>query len=94
MKQKLRLWFTPWAVPEQFSDAAAYRQYLARRCGRLRSLRMVLLVLAAACLVVGLALDRRPIMLLTTVPLLLVLAVSLAMDRMEAVTDGQDHTIQ
>lgn len=94
MKQTLRTWFMPWAASEQFPDAAAYRQYLTRRLTRLRNLRMLLLVAAAACLVVGFVLDRRPIMLLTTVPLLLVLAASLAMERMEAVMDGQDHTIQ
>ena len=53
---------------------------------------MLWLVAAAGCLLLGVVLDRRPIQLLTAVPLLLVLACTVAMERMEAVMDRQDHT--
>lgn len=94
MERLLRMWLTPWTAGAWFDDEVAFRQFLARRFRLLERLRMALLVLAAACLLAGMVLDRRPVMLLTTVPLVLVLAVSMAMGRIEAATDGQDHTKQ
>ena len=94
MERLLRLWLAPWTAGAWFDDEAVFRQFLARRHGLLERLRMALLVPAAACLVIGMVLDHRPMMLLTTVPLVLVLAISLAMGRIEAATDGQDHTKQ
>lgn len=92
MRDFLRKWLTPWAASDLFSEEAAFAQFLSRRHRSAQSWRMLWLVVAAGCLLLGVVLDRRPIQLLTAVPLLLVLACTVAMERMEAVMDRQDHT--
>lgn len=92
MKDFLRKWFTPWAASDLFPEETAYAQFLSRRHGQAQSWRVLWLIVAAACLLLGVVLDQRPIQLLTAVPLLLVLACSVAMERMEAVMERQDHT--
>lgn len=92
MRDLLRKWFLPWTAEYLFSDDRQYQKWLQRRYASMRTARILCLLVAAVCLLVGYFLNRRPIMLLTTVPLLLVLGLTMAMEQMEAVMDGQDYT--
>jgi hypothetical protein len=53
---------------------------------------MICLFPAMICLLAGYILDRRPIMLLTVIPLILVLLLSIGLDRIEKTLNGQNKS--
>ena len=55
---------------------------------------LMFIAAAVLCLLAGYIAGRRPIMLLTIIPLALVLLLSVALARMEAVLDGQNKSEQ
>lgn len=81
--EKLRKLWLPWAAAAQFSSEEEYAAWLSRRLKVFGDIRMLLLVLAAGLLIVGYVLDQRPVMLLTVLPLVLVLLLSLAVGKTE-----------
>lgn len=76
-------WLLPWTAAEQFKTEQEFQSWLKRRHRGFTDLRMVLLVIAAAVLLVGYVLDRRPVMLLTIIPLVLLLLATMALDQIE-----------
>lgn len=76
-------WFLPWTAQEQFESTQQFQAWLKRQHKRFTDLRMVLLVLAAAALLAGYALDSRPVMLVTIAPLALLLLATMALDQIE-----------
>lgn len=77
-------WYLPWLAADLFETEALYQQWLRKRHKHFTGLRMVFLVIAAFLLLAGYILDRRPFMLASIAPLLLVLLLTLALDRTEA----------
>lgn len=77
-------WYLPWLAADLFETEALYQQWLRKRHKRFTDLRMVFLIIAAFLLLAGYILDRRPFMLASIAPLLLVLLLTLALDRTEA----------
>ena len=75
--------FLPWTVGEAFEQEETFQNFLKKKYRLFTDLRMIAIVIAAIPLVVGYVMDLRPVMLVTIVPLLLVLALSMALDRME-----------
>ena len=86
--------FLPWTVSGCFETEDAFRAWLRRRWRVFTDLRMVVLAAAVLCLLAGYIAGRRPIMLLTIIPLVLVLLLSVALARMEAALDGQNKSEQ
>ena len=84
--------FLPWTASDQFETQEAFHHWLQRCMDRFNNLRMICLVPAALCLIVGYMMDRRPIMLLTIIPLVLVLLSSIAMDQIEKELGGQNKS--
>lgn len=82
--------FLPWTLAAQFETEAAFHAWLQICSTRYNNLRMICLIPAAICLLTGYVMDLRPIMLLTILPLTLVLLLSVAMDRIDRVLDGQN----
>ena len=75
--------FLPWTAGEAFENEEAYQNFLKRKHKLFTDLRMIAIVIAAVPLIIGYVLNLRPIMLVTIVPLILVLALSMALDRVE-----------
>lgn len=84
--------FLPWTMASQFETETAFHTWLQACSTRYNNLRMICLIPAAICLLAGYIMDLRPIMLLTIVPLALVLLLSVAMDQIDKVLDGQNKT--
>ena len=87
-----RKYMFPWTAAEQFDTEAAFQDWLKTRSRAFTNLRMLCLIPAAICLLVGYVLDLRPVMLLTVVPLALVPLISIALDRIEKALDGQNKS--
>ncbi len=83
--------FTPWLSRDCFDTDEAFFRWLARRKSVFATLRMVLIVLAVIPLLLGYVTDRRPIMLLTILPLALVLLLTVALERIDKVSGGQNN---
>lgn len=81
--EKIRKAWMPWTAAALFPSEEAFGQWLQKRLRRFGDLRMVLLIAATALLLVGYVMDRRPVMLLCVVPLLLMLPLSLAIGKTE-----------
>ncbi len=90
--EKLRKAWMPWTAAALFPSDAVFRQWLQKRLKRFDGLRMVLLILATALLLAGYVLDRRPVMLLCIVPLLLMLPLSFAISKTEQAIRQKDET--
>lgn len=90
MKHLRKAWL-PWTAADQFPDREAFNLWLERRLKLFGDLRLLLLAAAAALLVVGYVLDRRPVMLASVLPLALVLGVSVLIGRTEEARD-QNNT--
>ena len=91
MKKFFQLWCIPWTARQYFTDAAQFQRHLAC-CRRVaQATRTLCLLLAAVLLLGGYFLNRRPLMVLTVVPLLLILGLTAAMEQIEAAMDGQDN---
>ena len=75
--------FLPWTAREAFECEEAFQNFLKKKQKLFTDLRMIFIVLAAIPLIVGYVMDLRPVMLVTIIPLILVLALSMALDRME-----------
>ncbi len=86
--------FLPWTVSGCFETEDAFQTWLHRRWRVFTDLRMVVLAVAVLCLLAGYFTGRRPLMLLTIIPLALVLLLSVALARMEAALDGQNKSEQ
>ena len=82
--------FLPWTASQCFDSSDAFLSWLAGCQTRFYNWRMICLLPAMICLLAGYVLDRRPIMLLTVIPLMLVLLLSVALDRIEKVLNGQN----
>lgn len=90
--ENLRKAWMPWTAAALFPSKEAFGQWLQKRRKRFGDLRMVLLVVATALLLVGYVLDRRPVMLLCIVPLLLMLPLSLAISKTEQALTQESET--
>lgn len=86
--------FLPWTLSEQFQTREEFQDFLKFSQKQLTNQRIFWLIPAALCLLIGYCLDLRPIMILTVLPLVLVLLLSIALDRTEAAMDGQDKSQQ
>ena len=75
--------FLPWTAEDCFETEEAFHRWLTAKHKRFTDLRMIFIVLAAIPLIAGYVLDLRPVMLVTIVPLLVVLAASAALDQIE-----------
>ena len=84
--------FLPWTAADRFENGEAFQAWLRKKHKLFTDLRMLLLVPAAVFLIAGYVLDRRPLMVLTVVPLILVLLLSAALDKTEGAMDGQNTT--
>lgn len=73
----------PWTARAAFESDAAFQSFLKRKYKLFTDLRMVFIVIAAVPLILGYVMDVRPLMLVTIIPLLIVLAASVAMDQIE-----------
>ena len=82
--------FLPWTASQCFDTEEAFLSWLAGCQIRFDRWRMICLFPAMICLLAGYFLDRRPIMLLTVIPLLLVLLLSVALDRIEKAMSGHN----
>lgn len=91
MRDFFRKYFLPWTASDCFENEEQYQQWLRKRYRGFTDVRAVSLVLAAVCLLTGYFLDRRPVMLLTVLPLALVLLFTMALGKIEAVTDGYNN---
>ena len=80
----LRKTWMPWTAARQFPSDEAFGQWLQKQLKFFGSLRLATLVLAAGFLVVGYVLDRRPILLLTILPLAGTLLLTKAIEKTEA----------
>ena len=90
--EKLRKAWMPWTAAALFPSEEAFGQWLQKQLKRFGDLRMVLLVVATALLLVGYVLDRRPVILLCIVPLLLMLPLSLAISKTEQALTPESET--
>ena len=81
--EKLRKAWMPWTAAALFPSEEAFGQWLQKRLKRFGDIRMILLIAATVLLLGGYVLNRRPVMLLCTVPLLLMLPLSIAISRTE-----------
>ncbi len=90
--EKLRKAWMPWTAAALFPSEEAFGKWLQQRLRRFGDLRMVLLILATALLLGGYVLDRRPVMLLCIVPLLLMLPLSLAISKTEQALTQENQT--
>ena len=88
----LRKLFLPWTASQCFDSEDAFLSWLAGCQTRFYNWRMVCLLPAMLFLLAGYILDRRPIMLLTVIPLFLVLLLSIGLDRIEKTLNGQNKT--
>jgi len=88
----IRKHILPWTAAACFKTDEAFYSWLQKKHRFYTNLRMIFLVLAAACLLPGYLLEQRPIMLLTAVPLALVLLVSMALEQIEKRLDGQNKS--
>ncbi len=91
MKTFLRKAFLPWTAGACFPSEEEYQAWLQRFCRVLTDLRAWMLAAAAVCLLAGYFLDRRPLMLLCIAPLVLVLLLSMALGRTEAVLENRNE---
>ena len=91
MKNFFRKTILPWLAADCFDDPARYCSWLQRLQRLYGNLRMVLIVLAVVPLLIGYIVDRHSIMLLTILPLVLVLLLSVALERISGVLDGQNN---
>lgn len=89
MPNAIRKFLLPWTAADCFDSEALFQAWLRQHCKRFADVRAILLVLAAICLMAGYFLNRRPMMLLTILPLALVLLLSMAIGRIETILDGQ-----
>lgn len=94
MTLSFRKFFLPWTASDCFETERAFQTWLRRRWRFFTDLRMIVLAVAVLCLLAGYFTSWRPLMLLTIVPLALVLLLSVALARMEAVLDGQNKSQQ
>lgn len=88
----LRKIFLPWDAADCFDTEEAFRRWLQRCVKCYTDLRMLALVIAAACLILGYVMDLRPVMLCTIAPLALVLLFSVQLDKTEAELARLDKT--
>jgi len=86
--------FLPWTAADRFETDEAFQHWLRKKQKLFTDLRMLFLVAAAIFLIAGYCLDRRPLMILTVIPLALVLLLSVALDRIEGTLDRQNNTNQ
>lgn len=85
MKAVIVKYFLPWTAASLFDTEEQFHDWLRRRCKWFTDVRIIFLLLAVVCLLIGYFLDRRPIMLLTIAPLALVLLLTMGIGKMEAV---------
>ena len=82
---------TPWLAEDCFDSYEAFSRWLEKRKSVFGTLRTILIVLTVIPLLLGCVTDRRPIMLLTIPPLALVLLLTVALERIEKLLDGQNN---
>ncbi len=90
--EKLRKIWMPWTAAALFPSEEVFQKWLKRRLKVFGDIRMVLLILATALLLGGYVLDRRPVILLCMVPLLLMLPLSLAITKTERAITQETET--
>ena len=91
MKQLQKAWM-PWTAADQFPTEEAFGRWLERRAKVFGDIRMILLILASAALIVGYVLDRRPVMLLSILPLALMILLTLAITKTEEARNQTNKT--
>ena len=89
---KLRKAWMPWTAAALFSSEEDFGQWLQKRLKCFGDIRMILLIVATVLLLGGYVLNRRPVMLLCIVPLLLMLPLSIAISRTEQVIAQRTKT--
>ncbi|MGN0979345.1 MAG: hypothetical protein ACI4PT_03345 [Candidatus Avoscillospira sp.] len=92
MRDFFRKFFLPWTAADCFETEDQFQVWLRKRYKGFTDARAVFLVLAAVCLLTGYFSGRRPIMLLTVLPLALVLLLTMALSKTEALMDGYNNT--
>ena len=90
--ENLRKAWMPWTAAALFPSEEAFGQWLQKRLKRFGDLRTVLLILATALLLGGYVLEQRPVMLLSILPLLLMLPLSLAISKTEQALTQENET--
>ena len=75
--------FLPWTAAAAFDQENAFLTFLQNKHRQFTNGRIIAIVIAAIPLILGYVLDLRPVMLLTIAPLLVVLALSVGLDRIE-----------
>ena len=88
----IRKTFLPWTAEASFASREDYHRRLTKMHRLWDNLRIICLLLAALALIVGYVLDRYSVMVLTVLPLVLVLLLSLAITKIEAALDGQNKS--
>ena len=81
----------PWTAADQFDTPEAFQDFLKTRQKQLTNHRMFWLLPAFLCLFVGYCLDLRPVLVLTVLPLVIVLLLSIMLERTEAAMNGQNN---
>lgn len=86
MKHLRKAWL-PWTAADDFPNQETFDQWLEHRTKRFHDLRLMFLAIATILLLVGYVLDRRPVMLMSVLPLALVLGLSLLIGKTEEARD-------
>ena len=82
----------PWTAADRFDSEPAFGQWLRRRLKVFGDLRMVLLIAATGLLIVGYVMELRPVMLLSVLPLVLMVGLTLAIGKTEEALNRTKNT--
>ena len=88
----IRKSFLPWTAERSFASREDYLRRLTTLHRLWNNLRAICLLLAALTLIVGYVLDQYSIMVLTALPLVLVLLLSLIITKIEEALGGQNKS--
>lgn len=90
MKKLLIKLFTPWNAGAYFETDEAFHAFLKKRHRLAHLLRMLLLIPAAVCLMLGYAVSEQPFYAITAGLLVLVLLLTLMLGKIEEILPGGD----
>ena len=90
--ERLRKAWLPWTAADRFDSESVFDQWLSRRLKVFGDLRMVLLIAATGLLIVGYVMELRPVMLLSVLPLVLMVGLTLAIGKTEEALNRTKNT--
>ena len=90
--ERLRKAWLPWTAADRFDSEPAFGQWLRRRLKVFGDLRIVLLIAATGLLIVGYVMELRPVMLLSVLPLVLMVGLTLAIGKTEEALNRTKNT--